>query len=147
MRRCAGSSISPRLFLVFKWKFFFNKFKYVPKYMRKIFDQCFYFLLQRKGPELLKSVNKNSLSCVRNVKKKPFRKNRLQRSRARSPASCTLAALRSCNWKSISNFYLKLEENIFGYGYYWLRLSVKNALFQPFKRGSPLKHINNCQPI
>ena len=36
------------IFSCFQMKFFFNKFKYVPKYMRKIFDQCFYFLPQRK---------------------------------------------------------------------------------------------------
>ena len=36
------------IFSCFQMEFFFNKFKYVPKYMRKIFGHCFYFLLQRK---------------------------------------------------------------------------------------------------
>ena len=31
------------IFSCFQMKFFFKKFKYVPKYMRKIFDQCFIF--------------------------------------------------------------------------------------------------------
>ena len=47
-RRCAGSSTSPSFFFVFKYKNYFYKFRYVPKYMRKNVDLCFYFLLKKK---------------------------------------------------------------------------------------------------
>ena len=43
-----GILISPRFFVVFKYKNYFYSFRYVSKYMRKIVDLCFYFLLKKK---------------------------------------------------------------------------------------------------